>query len=516
MTPQDEYRIKLTNNFERAVFLKGDVVHSREAARYQWASRNLLGTKVLDIGCSTGFGGQFLPPNIEYTGLDYDPIIINVAKQQGWGWNCNFIQGDINQIELGQYDTIIAFEIIEHMDNGLEVLEKLKKHCKRLLFTTPHNEPKGFWGEHHKLHGLNESHFKGFDFEYTNEFGLITKYMIPVSPSNKFNLLMGKWNKEKILCALPTKGRYYTTLPLVIEAIANQTRKPDKLIIFDDNDEPKDMREEFMYQHLFWLLNSKRIEWEWLFAEKKGQHHIHQRANTMGYDWVWRCDDDAIPEPNVLETLASYTNDKVGAVGGSVINPPHSPTYLESTGLIANVDKEPNIQWGMIKEPKRVEHLYSTFLYRAGVHDFNLGLSRVAHREETLFSYGLAKKGYELWVVPNAVTWHLKNPQGGIRDNQKKEMFDHDEQIFRNILGLGNQTIVVLNNGLGDHIVCSRILPEIPNPIVFGCYPEVIPCRSIAEAQAMFGSLDQWNIYKKMAEWGWTDSLENAYRKLYL
>ena len=511
----DEYRIRLTNNFERAVFLKGDIVHSRESARYQWASRNLLGNKVLDIGCSTGFGGQFLPPNIEYTGLDYDPTIIDVAKQQGWDWNCKFIQGDINQIELEQYDTIIAFEIIEHMDNGLEVLEKLKKHCKRLLFTTPHNEPKGFWGEHHKLHGLNESHFKGFDFEYTNEYGLITKYMIPLSENNRFNLLMGKWNQEKILCSLPTKGRYYTTLPLVIEAIANQTRKPDKLIIFDDNDAPKDMREEFLYQHLFWLLNSKKIEWEWLFADKKGQHHIHQRANTMGYDWVWRCDDDAIPDPNVLETLASYINDNVGAVAGSVLNPPHYPMHLDLTGKMENIDKEPNVQWGLVKEPKRVEHLYSTFLYRAGVHDYNLGLSRVAHREETLFSYGLHQKGYELWVVPDAITWHLKNPQGGIRDNNKQEAFEHDEQIFRNFLGFSGQTIVVLNCGLGDHIVFSRLLPEIHNPVVFGCYSEIIPCRPIAEAIALFGNIDQWNIYGKMDQWKWTDSLENAFRKLY-
>jgi hypothetical protein len=305
-------------------------------------------------------------------------------------------------------------------------------------------------------------------------------------------------------------------LPLVIQAIANQTRKPDKLIIFDDNDNPKDMRNEFLYHHLFWLLNSKKIEWEWLFADKKGQHHIHQRANTMGYEWVWRCDDDAIPESNVLENLTSYIQDDIGAIGGSVINPPNPPTYLQATGLLQNVDVEPNLQWGLIKQPFFVEHLYSTFLYRAGIHDYNLGLSRVAHREETMFSYGLFQKGYKLLVVPDAITWHLKNPQGGIRDNQKQEMFDHDEQIFKNVVGFRNKTIVVLNNGLGDHIVFSKILPEIPNPIVYGCYPEVIPCKSIAEAQVLFGDLDQWNIYKKMAEWNWQDSLENAFRKLYL
>jgi SAM-dependent methyltransferase len=505
---------QLENNYERAVFLKDDVVYPREASRYQWANKNLYGKKVLEIGCSSGYGRQFLPADIDYTGLDYDPTIIEVAKEQGWGGN--FINADINTFDFEQYDTIIAFEVIEHLDNGLEIAEKLKKHCKRLLLTCPYNEPKGFWGEHHKLHGLTEANFKGFDFEYSSEHGFITNYMIPISPSNQFNLLMGKWDKEKILCCLPTKGRYFTTLPMVIEAIANQTQKPDKLIIFDDNDEPKDVRNEYIYQHLFWILDSKKIEWEWLFAGKKGQHHIHQMANTMGFDWVWRCDDDAIPESNVLETLASYRHDSIGAIGGSVINPPNLPTFYESTGLIQNIDSEHNIQWGMIREPKQVEHLYSTFLYRAGIHDYNLGLSRVAHREETLYTNGIYQKGYKLLVVPNAITWHLKNPQGGIRSESKKEMYEHDEQIFRNIVGLSDKTIVVLNCGLGDHIVFNSILNDIKNPIVFGCYPDVIPCRSIAEAEHLFGDIDQWNIYKKMCEWNWTGPLQDAFRKLYL
>ena len=97
-----------------------------------------------------------------------------------------------------------------------------------------------------------------------------------------------------MLCSLPTRGRYFTTLPMVIQAIAMQTRPVDRLIVFDDNDDPKDMRQEALYQHLFWMLNERGIPWEWQFAERRGQHHIHQRANRMGYDWVWRCDDDEI------------------------------------------------------------------------------------------------------------------------------------------------------------------------------------------------------------------------------
>jgi len=323
-------------------------------------------------------------------------------------------------------------------------------------------------------------------------------------------------NAMQILCSVATRGRYHTTLPLVLNAIINQTKLPDKLVIFDDNDEPKDMRKEMIYQYFFQMLDIKKIAWEWQFAEKKGQHHIHQRANTMGFDWVWRCDDDAIPEPNVLEQLCINIDTNVGAIGGSILTPPLNMDCSQSTGRVENINTEPNIQWNQIEKLKEVEHLHCSFLYRAGVHDYNLGLSRVAHREETLFTYGLFKKEYKILVVPNAVTWHLKNPQGGIRDGAKQEMFEHDEKIFRNIVGMADNTIVVLNSGLGDHIVFSKILPNIHNPIVFGCYPEIIPCRSIAEANALFGDIDQWNIYKKMCEWDWKDSLEDAYRKLYL
>lgn len=322
---------------------------------------------------------------------------------------------------------------------------------------------------------------------------------------------------SKVLCSVATRGRYHTTLPLVLEAIINQTKLPDKLIIFDDNDEPQDMRVNTIYQHFFQIMDIKGLKWEWLFAEKKGQHHIHQKANLMGYEWVWRVDDDCIPEPTVLQSLYSYAMqiDNVGAVGGAVIT--GSPINAsKSTGLIENIDSEPNIQWDFIKGIKQVDHLHCSFLYRAGIHDYNLGLSRIAHREETLFTYGLHQKGYKVLTVPYATSWHFKNPEGGIRSETKREMYDHDEFIFKNILKYRNKTIVVLNCGLGDHIVFNHVLPSIPSPEIFTCYPEVVSGRSIAEAQHLFGSLGQWNIYAKMDQWKWTDSLENAYRKLYL
>ena len=84
---------------------------------------------------------------------------------------------------------------------------------------------------------------------------------------------------KKILCSISTKGRYHTFLPLAIQSVINQTKKPNLLVIYDDNDELEDVRKYPVYQQLFKLLDIKGIKWEWQFAGKKGQHHNHQMAN---------------------------------------------------------------------------------------------------------------------------------------------------------------------------------------------------------------------------------------------
>ena len=189
----DWYRWKLSNHYERAVFLKGDAVFPRELTRYKWAAAHVRGTKVLEIGCSTGYGVQFLG-DVDYLGLDYDPQIVEVAQEQGWSATASFQYADINNYALDRYDTIIAFEVIEHLDNGLEVFERLKQHGKTLLFTVPHKEPVGFWGPHHKLHGLSEEHFSGCVFHYIDEVGNITGQPRAIDEVNRCNLMIGCWH----------------------------------------------------------------------------------------------------------------------------------------------------------------------------------------------------------------------------------------------------------------------------------------------------------------------------------
>lgn len=240
---------------------------------------------------------------------------------------------------------------------------------------------------------------------------------------------------KKVLCSISTRGRYDTTLPLAIASIIAQTKKIDMLAVFDDNDERNDPRKNPIYINLLKMLELKGIQWQWIYAARKGQHHNHQRANSMGYEWVWRMDDDTVAEPDVLEKLYAFAVDGVGAIGGSILTPTWNCKKRASTGKIKDINSEENVQWGVIDKVQQVDHLHCSFLYRAGVHDFNTNLSRVAHREETLFTYGLVQKGYQCLVIPQCITWHLKYPEGGIRAEKNTALYRHDEAIFRDIVG---------------------------------------------------------------------------------
>lgn len=334
--------------------------------------------------------------------------------------------------------------------------------------------------------------------------------------------------KNSILCSISTRGRYDTTLPLAIQSVAMQELLPDALVIFDDNENPIDIRSIQHYEYLLRILDEKGVRWSVQFGQKRGQHYNHQQANSMGYKYVWRLDDDTIAEPNVLKKLYGQMKDDVGAVGGSILTLPFTKG-IRSTGKIENINSEPNPQWDYIKETREVDHLHCSYLYRSGIFDFDLSLSKVAFREETLHTFGIKKKGYKILLI-DCVTWHLRNKDGGCRTHSNASNYDHDERIFIGMLNLWNIDIgqskkFILDCGIGDHYAFKSILPQLrkrySNITLAVCYPDIffdeenIELISIADAIRIFGNIDAFNIYSWMDTNNWTGSISDAFLKLY-
>ena len=131
-----------------------------------------------------------------------------------------------------------------------------------------------------------------------------------------------------VTIGIPTKTRYFTTLPLTIQSILNQTELPEKIIIYDDTDSEKavDLRTIPIYQYLFSLMKKLGVDFEVLWGKKLGQVTGHQiimeRSKT---NLIFRIDDDEIAPYNLLEKLYHNMKVEVGASTCLVHDPTQTP-----------------------------------------------------------------------------------------------------------------------------------------------------------------------------------------------
>jgi GT2 family glycosyltransferase len=340
---------------------------------------------------------------------------------------------------------------------------------------------------------------------------------------------------------ISTKGRYTTTLPMAISSVINQTLLPSHVVIIQDDPKEFDLRASAMYVHLFKMMDEKKIQWSVFFGENRGQVRNHQlMLDNCKTEWLWRVDDDNVAEPDVLERLCNHIEPNVGAIAGAVVDPTNKA--VGKCGVkISEIDTTVNRQCimdhdGILYE---AEHLYSSFLYRksASGHGYCLELSPAGHREETIFTHQMHRNGWKLYIDPGVVTWHLREPTGGIRSHKDGSLWDHDEKIFRAKLEEWGQPqvkrkYVNMDAGIGDHWlfkpVLEKMLEKFPdheivvaaaNPFVFfDINNKNLKMISVLEGRQRIGEkiLTDLNVYAYCMKNNWKGSLPEAMEKIYL
>lgn len=346
-----------------------------------------------------------------------------------------------------------------------------------------------------------------------------------------------------VTAEISTKDRYQTTLPLALVSVITQTRKPEKLKIYDDG-EQLDLREISPFSGLLKTASELGIDWEILKTPKQGQVTNHQHClENASTDFIWRIDDDSVAMPNCLERLLNTVRDfgiggdteNIGAVGGLVHHPGNvgePPAFLD--GSLKDVDAGLNLAWYNLNGggPRLVEHLYSTFLLRVDfarkVGGYPKGLSKIGHREETLMSHFLHRAGYKVILQPSAKTYHLRESTGGIRSFNDQSMWDHDEQVFqsyRKEWGMnGSKPTKILNCdfGIGDHFALKSVLRQIiekhadKEVVLATCFPSVFEDSglkqiSIADCKQILGDrYEDSLLYKHLWEVGHKGSLTDG------
>lgn len=379
-----------------------------------------------------------------------------------------------------------------------------------------------------------------------NKKGISLKKLMEEKKIVKENTIITQLNSKEVTVGISTKDRYYTTLPLTIQSIINQTVPPRKILIFDDSEDQLNLEQVGLFNNLFSVLKSKYIDYEVITGEKKGQIFNHQNCLELAKtEYIWRLDDDNSPEPNVLESLLNEIekDEKIGAIGSLILDSqlPNNTIPSFASSKIEDIFFGINIQWFIHKDlkVKEVDHLYSSFLYRkkAGFPiGYCLDLSKIGFREETIFTYEMKRNNWKLLVNPNIITWHFRESEGGVR-NLDNNLRQKDEALFYQ--KLTNEWKItprylktfLLYNGIGDHFMFKMILPKIVKKysnnykLVIGCcHPKVfsdieeIELTSIDDLINVYGNsyLEKSCIYTWCKKNNWNDSLLNAMKQFYL
>lgn len=102
-------------------------------------------TSILEIGCGPGQFANMLFDNgfTNYIGFDYAAEGVALAKQNNPERANQFVVGDAFQTELmeKEYGLVICFEVLEHVQNDLELLQRIRPGTRMLLSVPNFNDP---------------------------------------------------------------------------------------------------------------------------------------------------------------------------------------------------------------------------------------------------------------------------------------------------------------------------------------------------------------------------------------
>lgn len=224
--------------------------------------------------------------------------------------------------------------------------------------------------------------------------------------------------------SVTTRGRYYSTLSLCLTSILTQSLLPNEIILVDDN-EKKEFYNIQIYKDILKIIKNKNIKFSYYYGSSKGQVYAQQIAlENCKTEYLYKMDDDNILEYNTLEILYNTikNNPDIGAVSGLILNNSDINRELKYKSNIYNkiedLYTEFNIQMCGKQDDniKKVEHIYSNFLFKVNIADkYSLDFSPSGHREDTVFTYEIYLKGYDLLINPKAIIWHIINSEGGNR-----------------------------------------------------------------------------------------------------
>jgi SAM-dependent methyltransferase len=197
-------------------------------ARYIFAADFVINKSVLDAGCGSGYGANFLAcKGAKYVlGVDISPEAIAYAREHYHRDNLEYQVMDVTNLELDDktFDVVVAFEVIEHLQNQEKFLAEIARVLRDgglFIISTPNREI-------YRL-GLEPNPFHTKEFNFEEFYKILKKYFynVKILAQNYFaGILIAPFfdnlqvNKEVVIDNSLLKGN---SQPLYFVALCSQS-----------------------------------------------------------------------------------------------------------------------------------------------------------------------------------------------------------------------------------------------------------------------------------------------------
>jgi ubiquinone/menaquinone biosynthesis C-methylase UbiE len=106
-----------------------------EMAASKWREKLLSGAKgkVLEVGIGTGRNIPYYPDNVELTGIDFSPKMVEIARRKAKNRkNVKILEIDAENLEFkdNTFDTVVTSCVFCSVPNPVQGLKEIKRVCK--------------------------------------------------------------------------------------------------------------------------------------------------------------------------------------------------------------------------------------------------------------------------------------------------------------------------------------------------------------------------------------------------